>query len=76
MSNAPGRVALLIVLLAGCAASTWDVDTYAAPGSNVASLGTFAWGGGELGSAASECGSTATRSDRPAIRSRPSLCLP
>ena len=51
MPNAPGRVALLLVLLAGCAASTWDVDTYAAPGSNVASLGTFAWGGGELGSA-------------------------
>jgi len=52
MPKAPGRVALVIVLLAGCAASTWDVDTYAAPGSNVASLGTFAWGGGELGSAA------------------------
>ena len=52
MPYAPGRVALLMVLLAGCAASTWDVDTYAVPGSNVASLGTFAWGGGELGSAA------------------------
>ena len=52
MPKPAGRVVLLVTLLAGCAASTWDVDKYAAPGSNVASLRTFAWGGGELGSAA------------------------
>ena len=64
MPKAPGRVALVMVLLAGCAASTWDVDTYAAPGSNVASLGTFAWGGGELGSAAAIDPSVVQAADR------------
>ena len=64
MPKTPGRVALVMVLLAGCAASTWDVDTYAAPGSNVASLGTFAWGGGELGSAAAIDPSVVQAADR------------
>lgn len=45
-----GLAALLLATLAGCA-STWDVDKFEAPGSNVAARRTFAWGGGELGSA-------------------------
>ena len=40
--------ALLLALAAGCA-TTWPVDSYQAPGSNVAARNTFAWTGGELG---------------------------
>jgi hypothetical protein len=40
--------ALLLALVAGCA-TTWDVDSYQAPGSDVAARHTFAWTGGELG---------------------------
>ena len=64
MPKAPGRVALVMVLLAGCAASTWDIDKYAAAGTNVATLGTFAWGGGELGSAAAIDPSVVQAADR------------
>ena len=64
MLKPAGRVALLITLLAGCAASTWDVDKYVAPGSNVAALGTFAWGGGELGTAAALDPSVVQEADR------------
>jgi len=40
--------ALLLALAAGCA-TTWDVDTYEAPGSALTARRSFAWTGGELG---------------------------
>lgn len=51
MSRPAGLAAVLLATLAGCA-STWDVDKFEAPGADIARRGTFAWGGGELGSAA------------------------
>ena len=41
----------LLALAAGCA-STWQVDTFEAPGANIAGKRTFAWAGGELGTVA------------------------
>jgi hypothetical protein len=41
---------LLFALAAGCA-TTWQVDNYQAPGSDIAARRTFAWTGGELGTA-------------------------
>jgi Domain of unknown function (DUF4136) len=42
--------ALLLALAAGCA-TTWQVDSYQAPGSDITARRTFAWTGGELGTA-------------------------
>lgn len=41
---------LLLALAAGCA-TTWQVDSYEAPGADITSRPTFAWTGGELGTA-------------------------
>ena len=43
--------ALLLAFAAGCA-TTWQVDSYQAPGSDIAARRTFAWTGGEAGTAA------------------------
>ena len=51
MPKPAGLAALLLATLAGCA-TTWDVDKFAAPNADIATRRTFAWGGGELGSAA------------------------
>ncbi|MFO1393847.1 MAG: DUF4136 domain-containing protein [Steroidobacteraceae bacterium] len=42
---------LLLALATGCA-TTWQVDTYEAPGAAIESHRTFAWNGGELGTVA------------------------
>jgi hypothetical protein len=42
---------LLLALATGCA-TTWQVDTYEAPGAGIESRHTFAWNGGELGTVA------------------------
>lgn len=60
----PRRLAaLLLVLSAGCA-TTWQVDSYQAPGSDVASRGTFAWKGGELGTGAAVDPAVASATDQ------------
>jgi Domain of unknown function (DUF4136) len=41
---------LLLALAAGCT-TTWQVDSYQAPGADITSRPTFAWVGGELGTA-------------------------
>jgi len=41
-------VALLLALVAGCA-TTWQVDSYQAPGSDITARSTFAWKGGQTG---------------------------
>lgn len=56
-------VALLLVLSAGCA-TTWQVDSYQAPGFDVASRGTFAWKGGELGTVAAVDPAVASATDQ------------
>lgn len=43
--------ALVLVLAAGCT-TTWQVDSFQAPGSDIPARGTFAWTGGEAGTAA------------------------
>jgi hypothetical protein len=43
--------ALLLALVAGCA-TTWQVDSFEAPGSDITARRTFAWVGGELGTVA------------------------
>ncbi len=43
--------ALLLALVAGCA-TTWQVDNYQAPGSDITARRSFAWKGGELGTVA------------------------
>jgi hypothetical protein len=43
-------VALMLAFAAGCA-TTWQVDSYQAPGSDIAARRTFAWAGGEAGTA-------------------------
>jgi len=40
--------AALLALAAGCS-TTWQVDSYQAPGSDLSARRTFAWKGGELG---------------------------
>ncbi len=42
--------ALLLALAAGCG-TTWQVENYQAPDSNITARSTFAWKGGELGTA-------------------------
>lgn len=42
--------ALLLAVAAGCA-TTWQVDSYQAPGSDITARGTFAWKSGEVGTA-------------------------
>jgi len=42
---------LLLALAAGCA-TTWQVDSYQAPGADITSRPTFAWTGGEVGTTA------------------------
>jgi hypothetical protein len=44
-------VALVLAFAAGCA-TTWQVDSYQAPGSDITARRTFAWAGGEAGTAA------------------------
>jgi hypothetical protein len=39
---------MLLALLAGCT-TTWQVDSYQAPGSDIAARQTFAWKGGQTG---------------------------
>jgi len=45
----PRRIAALLFALAAGCATTWQVDSYEAPGSDITSRSTFAWTGGELG---------------------------
>ena len=44
----PRFAVLLLALAAGCS-TTWQVESYQAPGSDLAARRTFAWKGGELG---------------------------
>jgi hypothetical protein len=53
----------LLALAAGCA-STWQVDTFEAPGANIAGKRTFAWAGGELGTVAAVDPAVATSTDQ------------
>jgi hypothetical protein len=55
--------ALLLILAAGCV-TTWQVDSYQAPGDGPTVRGTFAWTGGELGTVAAVDPSLATRTDQ------------
>ncbi len=54
--------ALLVALVAGCA-TTWQVDNYQAPGSDITARRSFAWKGGELGTVAEVNPAVATATD-------------
>jgi hypothetical protein len=54
---------LLLALIAGCA-TTWDVDSYEAPGSALTARRTFAWTGGELGAVSEIDPSVVSATDR------------
>jgi hypothetical protein len=55
--------ALLLSLAAGCA-STWQVDSYQAPGADLAARRSFAWTGGELGTVAEVSPSVVSATDQ------------
>jgi hypothetical protein len=52
----------LLALAAGCS-TTWQVDTFEAPGANLAERRTFMWSGGELGTVVAVDPSVATQTD-------------
>jgi hypothetical protein len=54
----------LLVLVAACASSSWQVDQYETPGANVAGKRTFAWTGGELGTVAAVNPTVAASTDQ------------
>lgn len=63
MRKGVALAALVLTLAAGCA-TTWQVDTYEAPGSGIAARRTFAWTGGELGTVSMVNPATVADADR------------
>jgi hypothetical protein len=53
----------LLAILAGCS-TTWQVESYEAPGAKLSDRRTFMWGGGELGTVAAVDPSVATSTDQ------------
>lgn len=62
--QAQRRFAVLMLALAAGCTTTWQVDTYEAPGAGIESRRTFAWNGGELGSVAAVSPQLAADVDR------------
>jgi hypothetical protein len=57
-------LAVSMLALVGACATTWNVETYEAPGSNLTARKTFAWMGGELGTVAAVNPSLARSTDQ------------